>query len=100
MRCAACENLFEVIPSRIRRSRSRLLYCSVECQASHRRAGEVLQQRKPGPRRTAVAADARTGRYTLSELAKRHGCAVSTVGVILHREGISLTKVRERNHDA
>lgn len=94
VRCAECEGLFEATPSRIARSRSGLLYCSRECQAAHRKRGGALHVQPDGPLRLAVAADARTGLYSLRALAERHGCPVSTIGVILHREGIRLREVR------
>jgi len=94
--CSTCGAEFETTPSRLERSRSGLLYCSVACQASDRTPGGPLHHPSDPELNRALLEDARTGLYTVAQLAERHGLTYGGVGITLHKAGVSLREVRKR----
>lgn len=92
-----CGASVAVTASRRRVSKRRLFYSSTECQARDRRRGRPLAVQSPTDKRLRVAEDAKTGRYSLRELAARHETTASAVSAALHREGIVLREVRRQH---
>lgn len=92
-RCATCEAEFEIVPSRLERSRSGLLYCSIECQAADRTPGGPLHH-PVSVDRQHLAEDAESGRYSVADLAQRHDMTTAAVTATLHALGVSLTRSR------
>lgn len=94
--CAICGEPVVRTMYRVHHSATGRFYCSVEHQNQDRKRGGALAT-PISELRQKVAADARTGLYSLRELAERHASSENIVGGFLHRAGVSLIEARAAN---